>query len=309
MKILPVLTSNSTAVVNIEQRVKDDQKARILELKQRNHKDYYSDNLYTISIKEDTMYLCLKLHSTSTKEDLYAVCRRSPYAVLDCKSWNILEYNNCGAYAKKPQYAILNSFNMAEQVGVAGDLGSTNDVLIPWECMTRSLTKDLLTPFKELERVLHSIMKLFKTLSLDYSSSSEFDLFSDLDDQSEEEKGRIELKGWFLLELHDNAFSGINGEDAVEHIENFLKIVDSLNLPNVTHDRLREDGYYNAGDLPEFIREGNLICYEDYEWYTTLEDSELKEEALNNKAILEESMNVEGESSDDAWSHYSPIDE
>ncbi|GJR37545.1 reverse transcriptase domain-containing protein [Tanacetum coccineum] len=50
---------------------------------------------------------------------------------------------------------------------------------------------------------------------------------------------RIEVKGRFLLELRDDAFSGTNGEDAVEHIENFPKIVDSLNVPNVTHDRLR----------------------------------------------------------------------
>ncbi|GJW95976.1 hypothetical protein Tco_0175648 [Tanacetum coccineum] len=38
-------------------------------------------------------------------------------------------------------------------------------------------------------------------------------------------------------------------------------------------------------------------------------NSKLKEEALINKAILEESINVEEESSDDAWSDYSPIDE
>ncbi|GJU58340.1 hypothetical protein Tco_1236106 [Tanacetum coccineum] len=63
----------------------------------------------------------------------------------------------------------------------------------------------------------------------------------------------------------------------------------------------KEDGYCNTGDLPRLIQEGNLICYQDYEWYATIEDSELKEEALNNKAILEESMNVEGESSDDAY--------
>ncbi|GJZ35792.1 hypothetical protein Tco_0581609 [Tanacetum coccineum] len=47
------------------------------------------------------------------------------------------------------------------------------------------------------------------------------------------EKGRIELKGHFLLKLHDNTISGTNGEDAVEHIENFLKIVDLLNVPNI----------------------------------------------------------------------------
>ncbi|GJW26921.1 hypothetical protein Tco_0040732 [Tanacetum coccineum] len=38
----------------IEQRVKVNQKAHILELKRRNHEKYCSDNLYAVSIKEDT---------------------------------------------------------------------------------------------------------------------------------------------------------------------------------------------------------------------------------------------------------------
>nr|GEU52637.1 C2 calcium/lipid-binding domain, CaLB [Tanacetum cinerariifolium] len=41
-------------LVIIEQSVKVNQKARILELKQRNDEEHYSDNLYAISIKEDT---------------------------------------------------------------------------------------------------------------------------------------------------------------------------------------------------------------------------------------------------------------
>ncbi|GJW81835.1 hypothetical protein Tco_0145810 [Tanacetum coccineum] len=48
-----------------------------------------------------------------------------------------------------------------------------------------------------------------------------------------------ELKGKFLDDLCDNAFSGTNREDAVEHIDYFLKIVDPINLPNVNHERLR----------------------------------------------------------------------
>ncbi|GKA66589.1 protein kinase-like domain, concanavalin A-like lectin/glucanase domain protein [Tanacetum coccineum] len=103
----------TTSDLIIEQRVKDNQKARILELKQRNYEEYCFDYLYAVSIKKDTTYLCLKLHSASTKEDLFTVSRRSPYAVLDCKSWNILEYNNHGAHAKKPQYVVLNFFNTA----------------------------------------------------------------------------------------------------------------------------------------------------------------------------------------------------
>nr|GEV17264.1 hypothetical protein [Tanacetum cinerariifolium] len=44
--------------------------------------------------------------------------------------------------------------------------------------------------------------------------------------------GRYELEGEFLKDLQRNAFSGTNGEDVVEHIDYFLKIVDPIDLPN-----------------------------------------------------------------------------
>ncbi|GKA39633.1 hypothetical protein Tco_0732184 [Tanacetum coccineum] len=52
-------------------------------------------------------------------------------------------------------------------------------------------------------------------------------------------KNAYELKGKFLDDLHKNAFSGTHGEDAVEHIEYFLKIVNPIDLPNVNQDKLR----------------------------------------------------------------------
>ncbi|GJS37753.1 hypothetical protein Tco_0536135 [Tanacetum coccineum] len=52
-------------------------------------------------------------------------------------------------------------------------------------------------------------------------------------------KNAYELKGKFLDDLHNNAFSGINGKDAVEHIEYYLKIINPIKLPNVDHDKLR----------------------------------------------------------------------
>ncbi|GJT70216.1 hypothetical protein Tco_1029502 [Tanacetum coccineum] len=122
--------------------------------------------------------------------------------------------------------------------------------------MTRSSTKKLLTPFEEPKRVFHSTRKLFKTLSLDYSSLPEFDLFSNLENQSEnevteamaeptmeeymmktredygsgiarpkiDENAHFELKGQFLMELHDNTFSGSDNDDANKHIEKVLEI-------------------------------------------------------------------------------------
>ncbi|GJY36423.1 hypothetical protein Tco_0421801 [Tanacetum coccineum] len=49
----------------------------------------------------------------------------------------------------------------------------------------------------------------------------------------------------------------------------------------------REDGYCNGGNLPGAYVIRNSLHYQDLEWYEALEDSELKEEALRNKTIME----------------------
>ncbi|GJY70367.1 retrovirus-related pol polyprotein from transposon TNT 1-94 [Tanacetum coccineum] len=60
--------------------------------------------------------------------------------------------------------------------------------------MTRSLTKELFTPFKDPEREFRSSRKHFKTLSLDESRSPNFDLFSDQEEYSEEEVGETMME-------------------------------------------------------------------------------------------------------------------
>ncbi|GJR91495.1 hypothetical protein Tco_0215506 [Tanacetum coccineum] len=327
-----------------------------------------------------------------------------------------------------------------------GDMGEGPNVFYPQppsviRVHDQEFNKEIFTPFEEPKRVFHSTRKLFKTTSLDYSSSLEFDLFSNLENQSEEEvteamaeptmeeymtktredygsvidtllttklpSDRVhcplkkieangdnsERRGDDEEVITDNELSNPKDENlTVEneiaqifridtdlfHFEtplcqtfnefNYLSQIDvniltkytpefktyeeykddwiyewndgmpwvnekpwtndgvwTETFDNIHHgcNPLRfkngtamwptcnwnEDGYCNIGDLLGFIREGNSICYEDYEWYDTIEDSELKEEALINKAILEESMNMEEEYSDDAWSHYSSIDE
>ncbi|GJU04195.1 hypothetical protein Tco_1114533 [Tanacetum coccineum] len=135
--------------------------------------------------------------------------------------------------------------------------------------MTRSLTKELFTPFKDPKREFRSARKHFKTLSLDESRSPDFDLFSDQEEYSEEEVAEtmaktieeymsktradygsgiarpkiednvsFEFKGLFLKELCDNTFSGSDFEDANEHIEKVLKIVDLFHIPNITIDQV-----------------------------------------------------------------------
>ncbi|GKE73331.1 hypothetical protein Tco_1535372 [Tanacetum coccineum] len=134
--------------------------------------------------------------------------------------------------------------------------------------MTRSLTKELFTPFKDLELDFRSSRKHFRTLSLDESRSPDFDLFSDQVEYSEEEvaetiagtmeqymsktradygsgvarpkiedKDNFELKGQFLKELRTNTFSGLDHEDANKHIKNVFEIVDLFHIPNITIDQ------------------------------------------------------------------------
>ncbi|GJS25196.1 hypothetical protein Tco_0453828 [Tanacetum coccineum] len=67
--------------------------------------------------------------------------------------------------------------------------------------------------------------------------------------------------------------------------------------------------YFNGGDFSRVTQIGDEIYFESYEWYENLKDGELKDEALNCKGMMEESMNVEEESSDDARTHYSPGNE
>ncbi|GJT07715.1 hypothetical protein Tco_0842177 [Tanacetum coccineum] len=49
----------------------------------------------------------------------------------------------------------------------------------------------------------------------------------------------------------------------------------------------KNDGYCNGGNLPKTYIIGNQIHYQYYKWYEALEDSELKDKALRNKAIME----------------------
>ncbi|GJR12547.1 hypothetical protein Tco_0795199 [Tanacetum coccineum] len=134
--------------------------------------------------------------------------------------------------------------------------------------MTRSSTKELLTPFENPERVLRPKRKLFETPSLAESNSPEFDQISEIEEHIKEEEvteimaetteqymsktrseyglsivrpkiddnAQFELKGQFLKELRDNTFSGLEHKDANEHIKKVQEIVDLFHIPNVTQD-------------------------------------------------------------------------
>ncbi|GJY90307.1 zinc finger, CCHC-type containing protein [Tanacetum coccineum] len=134
--------------------------------------------------------------------------------------------------------------------------------------MTRSSLNELFTPYKEPKREFRSSRRHFKTLSLDKLRSLDFNSFSDQKYSEEEvaetmaetmeqymsktradygsgvarpkieDKDNFELKGQFLKELRTNTFSGSDHEDANEHIEKVLEIVDLFHIPNITIDQV-----------------------------------------------------------------------
>ncbi|GJT54835.1 hypothetical protein Tco_0989889 [Tanacetum coccineum] len=70
----------------------------------------------------------------------------------------------------------------------------------------------------------------------------------------------------------------------------------------------REDGYCNGGNLPGAYIVGNMLRYQDLEWYDALKDSELKEEALRNKAIMEGLINEDVESNNEGWKRWNDFE-
>ncbi|GJV37076.1 pyruvate dehydrogenase (acetyl-transferring) kinase, mitochondrial [Tanacetum coccineum] len=71
-----------------------------------------------------------------------------------------------------------------------------------------------------------------------YMSKTQADYGSVVTRPKIEEKDSFELKGQFLKELCTNTFSGSDHEDANEHIEKFLEIVDLFHIPNITIDQV-----------------------------------------------------------------------
>ncbi|GKB01302.1 hypothetical protein Tco_0829346 [Tanacetum coccineum] len=76
-----------------------------------------------------------------------------------------------------------------------------------------------------------------KNTMKEFETNEQADYYSGITCITINGKRAYELKGRFVDDLRDNAFSCTNEEDAVEHIEYFLKII--INLPNVNYERLR----------------------------------------------------------------------
>ncbi|GJZ32364.1 hypothetical protein Tco_0577800 [Tanacetum coccineum] len=71
-----------------------------------------------------------------------------------------------------------------------------------------------------------------------YMSKTRTDYRSGVKRPKIDNKYQFELKGQFLKELRENTFSGSDHEDANEHIEKVLEIVDLFHVPNIIVDQL-----------------------------------------------------------------------
>ncbi|GJT16206.1 uncharacterized mitochondrial protein-like protein [Tanacetum coccineum] len=83
-----------------------------------------------------------------------------------------------------------------------------------------------------------------------------------------EDNDTFELKSQFLKELRDNTFNGSDHEDANEHIEKVLEIMDLFHIPNITIDQvmLRAFPMSLTGAASRWLRNkpsGSITTWED----------------------------------------------
>ncbi|GJT32095.1 hypothetical protein Tco_0922514 [Tanacetum coccineum] len=106
--------------------------------------------------------------------------------------------------------------------------------------MTRSLTSELFIPYKEPEREFRSSRRHFKTLILDELRSPDFNLFSDQEFSEEEEAETMAktIEQYMSKTRANYGSSGSDHEDANEHIEKVLEIIDLFHIPNITIDQV-----------------------------------------------------------------------
>ncbi|GJR54915.1 hypothetical protein Tco_1405436, partial [Tanacetum coccineum] len=71
-----------------------------------------------------------------------------------------------------------------------------------------------------------------------YMSKTRADYGSGIARPKIDDKDNFELKGKFLKELRDNTFSGSDHEDANEHIEKVLEIIDLFYILSITQDQV-----------------------------------------------------------------------
>ncbi|GJY17481.1 hypothetical protein Tco_0388972 [Tanacetum coccineum] len=120
------------------------------------------------------------------------------------------------------------------------------------------------------------------------------------------EKSFLEIQGTFLVKIRDNAFNGTIGENAVEHIENFLEVVGPLKIKGVSHDRFRLSVFPISltGAASEWFKKnciGSVTTWEDLVekfvqkfYHLSYNNEEMEADEDNNPDDVAEIFKIEG---------------
>ncbi|GJW34400.1 hypothetical protein Tco_0054432 [Tanacetum coccineum] len=179
----------------MEYLVKISKKEHILELKRRHLKiTVLTSNTPYPSRKIRCICACTSLKTIKEQDPIRRIQKKTNTLYSSYGNKIFWKISNVVPTPRNPRYAVLTSVNTPVFVQKINTVYLDPLNTAYWSsdtvtelCMTRSSTKELFTPFKEPEREFRSSRNLFKTLSLDESRSPEFNLFSNLEEYSEEE--------------------------------------------------------------------------------------------------------------------------
>ncbi|GJV94901.1 hypothetical protein Tco_1546478 [Tanacetum coccineum] len=111
---------------------------------------------------------------------------------------------------------------------------------------------------------------MMKPTMEEYVNKTRGDYYSGITKTMINGKATYELKGKILDDLRNNAFSGRNGEDAIKHIENILKVIDPLDLPNGDDQEVLTDEAFSY--LKETYEDGEYEIAEMFRIKTDIFD-------------------------------------
>nr|GEW05252.1 homeodomain-like protein [Tanacetum cinerariifolium] len=224
-------TQSSSTRSQAATRNKRKEISNIPPLKYDSEPEAVSDEEATPRDKEIEKLMALILMDQNSAAQCFN-CKELGHVARECKKekWvYYIERLNHNLFSCKP-------------IGLAGDLGSPNDVLI------------LLFEKEETNTMGEPTMEEYMTKTRDGYGFG-------IARPKIDEKAQFKLKGHFLKELHDNTFSGLDHKDANEHIDKVLEIVDLFHIPNITQDLEPDETLYQAW---ERFKELLMRCPQHY---------------------------------------------
>nr|GEX93587.1 hypothetical protein [Tanacetum cinerariifolium] len=216
--------------------------ARILELKRRYIEDYYSDNQYVVSIKEDTVYLCL--HSPKTTKETRSNMSIS-FEESDDEDYTVVFDKNSFSYK------IISTNDL--KTDSENDNEKFNKPLFPLLRSTVSCIDDL-DFFKEFENEFLAIVyNDALTSKSDFSTEptlcpqhiDEFDFKKEtlLSKYDEEEQNVLYFNDLFpfnIIYLDDQKSNKGNDENEIDMIQSSEGNENTNKLLEESHDKIRK---------------------------------------------------------------------